>query len=138
MSSCHSNRSAFANRKVVASTISYKFGKETFGKTATKKRHFRSIWWRTKSQTLLQSPKEEKSAELKKSGPLETPKGEFKRLRKSPVVIQTESATDRIMGLEPIEELSFDEDVLDNRDENPRLYQKESFLGQRFLLCGCL
>ena len=137
MSSRHSKSSVSANGKVVASIISYKFGKTTHRMKVTKKRHFR-IWWRTNSGTRVQSPKEEKSAELNKSGPLETPKGEFKRLGKGPVLSRNETAPDRMMGLAPIEELSFDEEVLDNRDENSKPFRKGGFLGQRLLLCGCL
>jgi hypothetical protein len=138
MSARHSNGLASANRKVIASTISYYLGRTTNGEKVTTKRHVMTIWSRTKTQPLMQSPKEEKSAELNKLGPLETPKGEVKRLGKSPVVSGKERATVRIMGLAPIEEHSFDEDVFDNRDENPTSYRRGGFLGNRFLLCGCL
>ena len=72
------------------------------------------------------------SAEFLKSGPLETPRGEFKMLDTAVAIREREPTDSSAMRLAPIEEQSFDDDAREAREDTSTPERANAGL-----ICGC-
>jgi hypothetical protein len=89
-----------------------------------------------KTQPLLQSPVEEASAEFLKSGPLETPTGEFKGdAAAHDVPTRSTTSAKDLRLLSAIKEKYSDEDVEDTQEDT--IVSKGQEVSTNPLMCGC-